>query len=195
MKTRHIQLSILLTAISGILISCSLFIRDNNPSSKNVSTHIIVSNKDTIPKAGTYMWGAQVYKISYSKEIDLAEIDQRIKSNIQHELEQKGFKLVEENPDIIVGFAAALNESLTASDFNKAYGNKMTINFPQIHPDQTQTYEQGTLIIDIIDNKQKILLWRGAIMAEIKEDVPKKEKERRTQAFIQSLLTQFPQPH
>ena len=53
-------------------------------------------------------------------------------------------------------------------------------------------YKQGALIVDIVDARNKRLLWRGAITAGIDLNVSEELKQRRIRAAVVELLRHFP---
>lgn len=165
-------------------------------SVKNLSFHIMVSTEDPIPETANFVWGPQYFKLNYDKSIDLERASARIQSAIRREMEKKKYRLVEsvEESEVTIGFAAALGASIDENALNKAYGEKFEFSFPLVKKDASRSYQQGALIIDVLDNRAKKLLWRGAVIADIDMEVSEQEKDKRAASIIGALLRSFPKP-
>ncbi len=53
-------------------------------------------------------------------------------------------------------------------------------------------YDEGTLIIDIVDRSSQKLVWRGSTSARIRESDTPAERDERTQAAVDAILAEFP---
>jgi hypothetical protein len=53
-------------------------------------------------------------------------------------------------------------------------------------------YDEGTLIIDIVDNRSRKLVWRGSTSARVSEDDSPAERDDRTQRAVDAILEKFP---
>ncbi len=180
--------------LAGLIGCASLWDSSEDELLENPSFHILVSEEQAVPETGTYLFDTGLFKIDYSDEIELADIDRRVTSSIEAELEPKGLRRVAEDPDLLVSYAVAIDSPITGSDFNEAYADDFPIEFPEPGPGQGLRYHQGTLIVDFVDRRSQKLLWRGAIMAGVDMDVSESVKERRTRQAVQILLAHFPRP-
>lgn len=54
------------------------------------------------------------------------------------------------------------------------------------------TYDEGTLVVDLVGAKTKTLLWRGTAQAEVHPEHSPEEREARVQEAVRKLLAQFP---
>ena len=167
-----------------------------NEITRNSSIHIMVNSEESIPLAGTFSWGPQYFKLNYEQEFDLTGLNERLRNGIRHEMNSKGFYFIEseEEADILLGYAVALDASIDELSFNQAYGDEFKISFPVPEKNQELSYHHGALIIDVLNPKAKKLLWRGAITADIKLNVSEHEKKQRTKNAIKILLESFPKP-
>jgi hypothetical protein len=81
---------------------------------------------------------------------------QRIVGNIERQLEAKGLKRVDSNPDVYVTYNSELNEDVSIQGFGTGrpwFGGSFSAN-------KVRTIE-GTLVVDIHDAQSKRLVWRG----------------------------------
>jgi len=54
------------------------------------------------------------------------------------------------------------------------------------------SYKEGTLIIDLMDNKTKNLMWRGWAVRDIKESYSPKEVEELIEEVVSKIFRKFP---
>jgi hypothetical protein len=81
---------------------------------------------------------------------------QRVVGNIERQLEAKGLKRVDSNPDVYVTYNSELNEDVSIQGFGTGrpwFGGSFSAN-------KVKTIE-GTLAVDIHDAQGKRLVWRG----------------------------------
>lgn len=53
-------------------------------------------------------------------------------------------------------------------------------------------YEQGTLILDVVDTRSMGLVWRGSTSARVQEDLEPQERKERIQKAVDAILAEFP---
>ena len=96
-------------------------------------------------------------------------LNQSLSKAIEHNFEKKGIKKTETNADFLVDFHVFVKEN----SFQKLYcpsgfyrGGRYLPelhNWPQCDvPLEMQSFDDGTLVIDIVDAKTKQLIWRGS---------------------------------
>jgi len=114
---------------------------------------------------------------------DISEIViRRIQSAVDGELAKDGLELVPAaDADLMVTQKSGVQE-------------KVQVNDPYYSYDAYDVYEQGTLVIDLVDAKDKKLVWRGTGEMRIAEDVAMEEREERIQKVVSAVLGKYP-PH
>lgn len=102
-------------------------------------------------------------------------ITQRLKAATQRELEARGYRYSETNPDLLVNFSARLENKIDIEPampppigyygYRAAafYGPWPAYGF-QNNVDQ---YTQGTLNIDLVDARRKQLVWEGVAVGRV----------------------------
>jgi hypothetical protein len=53
-------------------------------------------------------------------------------------------------------------------------------------------YEEGTLVFDLVDQKEKNLFYRGVVRAEIKHNVTFEERQKRIKKAVEKIFRYFP---
>ncbi len=128
----------------------------------------------------------------YKKGIDKVEISdldkKRILRAIETELTAKGMTK-SENPDVIINIFATSNKKINVyNDYNYFwrpwyYGPNFNTRISQ--------YNQGTLFIDMIDNKKKELVWQGIGRGALSISSVSK-KDERVNEFVAEILAKYP---
>lgn len=114
-------------------------------------------------------------------------VDRRIKQAVNVNLLSRGMQLVEDTPDIFVTYHMGTQDRIDVSGSGYTYGSYWGgagVN--------TYHYQQGTLILDIIDARTKELIWRGTATKTI-DDNPTPEKIDKTiNEAVEKLLKDYP---
>lgn len=106
-------------------------------------------------------------------------ITSHFKRSISEELEKRGYRRSESNPDLLVNFFVAISEktdvrSSPAPTFGVGYyGYRYGLYtaWPAYSADvRTVTYKTGTANIDIIDAKRKQLVWEGIAEGRVTDE-------------------------
>jgi len=93
-------------------------------------------------------------------DIEYAAIDERVRTAFEREMKTRGFHHVErERPDFIVTYYAAVAKPIDPKQLDYAAGNPPS---ERAGVNDAGVYEQGTLIVDLLDAKTGRLAWRGA---------------------------------
>ena len=113
-----------------------------------------------------------------------ADVDEivleRIRSAVDEELAKDGLQLVPAaQADLMVTQQSSVQE-------------KVQVNDPYYSYDAYDVYEEGTLMIDLVDAKTSTLVWRGTGEARLQEDVGADEKEKRVKKVVSAILAKYP---
>ena len=166
--------------------------------------------QDTSPQVdpgsiSSFRWHSTVIEPTAHLRQTREELDQRIRDAIGAELERNGVRQVDVSPDVLVGYSAAMDKELDVSTVNLQYGYAPGFGAPMVtgpgyrrytpgwapKTKSVRSFEQGTLVLDIIDAKTKDLLWRSSAQAEVHRDAPEAERERRLQEAVRRMLQGF----
>jgi hypothetical protein len=127
---------------------------------------------------------------------DNSPVSHALGSEITTDLRDRGYSASTSNPDVLVEYATAAPELLDPTDW--AYGYLWRpARWRDWGPnpnDATQAeYENGALVIDVIDAHTKQLLWRGHGVADVTGD--EHTYVRKLDQAVTAILDQFPEEH
>jgi hypothetical protein len=129
-------------------------------------------------KYKTFGWGKSDVKVSNPLyESDL--INKRIKAAVEEEFAKRGIVKAEADPDVIVRYHTYTEEKeRTSGGYPYSYRFFPYAFYPfgfgwwglpLVSPQTTTQYTEGTLIVDIIDNRTNDLIWRGSVTGDVKD--------------------------
>ena len=115
-------------------------------------------------------------------------------------LAAKGFQKATDTPDFLVGWHATLEgkqrETVIDSQYNYApYRGPMgrPSTMPSAPPVRmVREYDEGTLIVDVVDAESKTRIWRGSARAEVSAKVDDEMREARIREAVRRIFEQFP---
>lgn len=128
-------------------------------------------------------------------KVDLSDLDKkRILRAIDAEMTLKGFAK-SESPDLKINIFTQARERVDVNQFNAGWGYGWGWGWNPwmwgggMNTSVTKRIE-GTLFIDIIDNKKKELIWQGVGEGVLTQNVEK--KEQRINEFVKRILAKYP---
>jgi len=93
----------------------------------------------------------------------------RISSDIKGELMAKGLTPTDTNPDLLVGYVAGARtkqELEAVGPYDPMMGPYMGPGYWGPTDVWSTTYQHGTLVIDLVDNSSKKMVWRSTVTAD-----------------------------
>ena len=114
----------------------------------------------------------------------------RLKESTRRQMEAKGYTFSEADPDLLLNFYANVEDkqeirstpvSMGYYGYRGYYGYGM--HTPQV---ETVNYKEGTLTIDLVDPKSKILVWNSTAEGRVS-----KEARKNPGPAIDELVTQM----
>jgi hypothetical protein len=166
-------------------------------------------NHDYDPKADfaglkSYAWLKEPQKPTGDPRIDGNTILQnRIHEAVDTQLAARGFKKVASDADFFVAYHVSLDKRQSVQTLNSYYGYGPGWGYgygasyrPGYGAGVPRTYvyeyEEGTLILDIVDPKDKQLIWRGSAQDEVHfKSSPEKDQTQLNEA-VRMMLQTFP---
>jgi hypothetical protein len=115
-----------------------------------------------------------------------ANITEAFRRAARSEMEKRGYRYAETNPDLLVNFSGLLQKKTGHDTLDKQevgyYGYRQGERVPIYKTWSTYTYDQGTkeyvegtLNIELIDAKAKQLVWEGVAIGEVRSKTLKAE--------------------
>lgn len=138
----------------------------------------------------TFDWGQKVNIEEGRNPLHYNELnDKRIKSAVQKQLSKQGYELAAENPDLILHYHIIVKDQsvLITEPFGYSYGPYWGRTNTNIY-----SYKEGTLILDLMDNKTNHLMWRGWAVTDVKESYSPKEVEALIEEVVSKIFRKFP---
>ena len=122
--------------------------------------------------------------------------DTRIQEAVNAQLEVKGCKMTTDNPDFLISIHVTKEEKEDVMTLNSSYreramymhGGPYSVG-PQVGVYQ---YEEGTLILDLVDPKSMEMIWRGIAQGEVRNYSSPVKRYERIDEVVQKVLSNFP---
>jgi hypothetical protein len=108
---------------------------------------------------------------------------QQIDQSILKEMNALNFN-TSDNPDLLVSWFVKVNTAQAANFYLDYYENWKRFSLIDVH-----YYRKGTLVIDIIDLKNKQIIWHGSTSDKVHEDMP--FLKNKIKNGVHSLLEKF----
>lgn len=135
----------------------------------------------------TYQWAPQKDIEARNNPLYYNELtDKRIKKIANDQLKVKGLVLVSDEPDIIMHYHIVVDDRFsTATDPYGMYGPYWARSGRIIQ------YKEGTLIVDMMDQKTNSLMWRGYAVSVIENNNDEITEEMLMKALVK-IFEVFP---
>jgi hypothetical protein len=106
------------------------------------------------------------------------EITQSFKAATRRELEARGYRFVDADPDLLVNFGALLEKKGQSPVANTQhvgyYGYRRTAVYKAwpsyVYERNGEKYTKGTLNVDLVDARRKQLVWEGVAIGRVKDE-------------------------
>jgi hypothetical protein len=141
----------------------------------------------------TYAWRPGPQQGVGAPRFDSALIDRRVRAAVDRVLASKGYRTAAPGttPDFLVGYHAVVRRKTSARTINRRYGYRVG-GLPGGPVSSARDYEQGTLLIDIIDPATMQLLWRGTGAGVVDPTASPEKREQRINDAVERILADFP---
>jgi hypothetical protein len=151
-------------------------------------------------KYKTFEWGRSQIDVS-NPLYDSDLIDQKIRNTVEEEFAKRGIVSANDQADLTVRFHTFTEERERRSSAMLHPGYRY---FPYAYhpfafgwiyhpywmmPPRTEQYTEGTLILDVIDNKTDDLVWRGSVSGDV-EDVSRLRKQ--IDKAVKAIIKKYP---
>ncbi|HVG64299.1 MAG TPA: DUF4136 domain-containing protein [Hyalangium sp.] len=149
----------------------------------------------TLSQYRTYAWLPEPKGADMRVYNDIVEA--RVKQAVDQEMQARGYRLVDQNPDFKLGWHGAIDQKLDVGTMDTYYGYGWG---PWYSPYYAGTvphtyvreYEEGTLILDVVDAASNKLVWRGTAQAELSADASAEDRQRKLHDAVNKILEDFP---
>ena len=116
---------------------------------------------------------------------DNADNRRLIRDAIQKELENRGYIFKEDQPDLLIEFDLIIEEHI-----DTVVQRTTNYRYWRGFDEDTYNYKVGTLIINMVDNEEGIVVWQGG--AESFLDLDPKQFESKVKKVVKSIFKNYP---
>lgn len=118
-------------------------------------------------------------------------MNRRIRNAIAGELRSRGYREVEpEEATFLVAYHAAVEGKLDVQTVNNYYGYGWRGGY--VNDTDVRPYDEGTLVVDVVDAGSEELVWRGTVTAEVDTDSSAEKRDERLRDALRKLFDEFP---
>ncbi|MCY1045116.1 DUF4136 domain-containing protein [Corallococcus sp. bb12-1] len=147
----------------------------------------------------TYSWMAQPQKTQDAR-INNDITDSRVKEAVNQDLQSRGYRKVDasENPDFLIGWQGAIDTRLSAEMVDNYYGYPWDPFWGSYYGPYggggtyVRQYDVGTLILDVVDAKEKKLVWRGTAQANLGDTPSIQSAGKKLDEGVEKMMKEFP---
>ncbi|TVZ39121.1 uncharacterized protein DUF4136 [Alteromonadaceae bacterium 2753L.S.0a.02] len=133
-----------------------------------------------------------VYQNPKVSEIEVARIGKLMKQ----ELAKRYTESTEDNADFMVRYFLVLEDRMKVENYNASfgmyrggYGYHYGIQSPQI---KNTYYQQGSVIVDILEPESHDVIWRGSTEGRVKDQLSPEQRDERVSGYLMRLFDKFP---
>ena len=142
----------------------------------------------------TYKW-VRIENSQYPNDL----IDQQIKASIDRQLASKGLSKVEDNPDLVVVYQAAVNQEKQWNAYSSGgsywgYGGWGGWGGMETTTATSQTINIGTLNVDMYDVGTKKQVWRGEATKTLGNPKSPEKINKNIDKAMAKLMKNYPPP-
>lgn len=146
----------------------------------------------------SYVWRPGPQQGTGDPRFDSALIDKRVRAAVDRVLASKGYRMAAPDAaaDFLVGYHAVVRRRTSARTINRWYGYRAggIYGGPGMQTIEYQ-YDEGTLLIDVIDPATTQLLWRGTGTRAVDAAASAEKREQRINEAVERILAEFPARH
>jgi len=145
----------------------------------------------------TYQWAQRTTSGDDDPRVYNDITMRKVKYAVDQALEAKGMRMVSNNPDVYVAWHGAINGKMSLQTVSSNYGYGYGwYGYGGMGMGTSTTYvnewDEGTLLVDIIEGRKKELIWRGSAQAELKKRQDPQEGQAYLNDVVVKMLAGFP---
>ena len=118
-------------------------------------------------------------------------LDKRIVAAVESTLRDKGFRQDPGDPDFRVTYHLSVDQKMDVYSTNRAYVDSwgFVVSIPET---RTNVYEEGTLVIDVADAREREVVWRGVGKRRISRSQTPQQVTETVDKAVAEILADFP---
>ncbi len=144
-------------------------------------------------KYRTYCWPSGDHIDKYNTFAQNTLIYKRVQEAVDKDLQGKGFSVVESGAaDLCVVLHAGVKDRMQIYQNQGYYGWYRPWWGPYGGYTEVSYYEEGTLVIDLVDEKTKELTWRDSATGTVKDYKESEDMQKDIDDAVKKILQHFP---
>jgi len=143
---------------------------------------------------GSYAWLDESSGVQGDREDVRSLLDRRIRKAIEDELETKGFTPVErDEAEVLVSYHLSIDKKLDVDTINTGVGYYRGWYGASARTETiVREYEEGTLLVDLIEPESRQLVWRGSGQSRLRDSSTPEQREKRVRQVVGAILKSYP---
>ncbi len=162
--------------------------------SQGVAVNADYDTSADFTKYKTYAWLDQVLppeKIPKDLGASNDITDRRIRAAIDEEMAAKGFTATTSDPDLVIFYHVGVEDKVDVTDWGYSYASTGRYWGWNTRNVDTYDYQEGTLIVDFVDARSKVLVWRGAAQ-KVLESLTPEETDQAVKDIVKQVMALYP---
>lgn len=155
---------------------------------------------DYVPEAVELCRGYKTYEwLPPSDQIDerirSPFLQRRIQGSVDKELEGRGYqRLASGQPDFKLSYYVGVEGKLDIGTVNTYYGYSWygPSGMVMYSSGRTRQYDEGTLVLDVVDAASGDLVWRGIAQTKLTTSLDPNVRQAQIDEAVQKILSRFP---
>jgi hypothetical protein len=141
----------------------------------------------------TYTWASGGQEATGDRRLDSSLVDSRIRTAIDAQLRAKGYLAsLDGRPDFLVTYRVGMKDMMKGASTQHYIGDRAHGTFTTVS--DIQPYNEGTLLIDILDANSQQLVWQASAKAELAQSLSPEQRDARVNNVVRAMLAHFPPP-
>ena len=146
----------------------------------------------------TYAWQNESQPKTGDIRVDNSLLDARFRSAIDDSLSKKGYQQISEGkPDFYVAYTYQIESKIESNNVSvgMGFGRSSRGRHAGVGMNTGTTvreYDQGLLVIDLVDPSKASLLWRGTGKARVNPNAEPEKSVKEINEGVEKILSQFP---
>ncbi|MFT5730102.1 MAG: hypothetical protein ACI8PB_004277 [Desulforhopalus sp.] len=150
-------------------------------------------------KLGSFGWLEKGDVALDGVEVRNPDVDKWVKASVEKQLQSKGYKKATNNqPDFLVSWIGAIEKKVKVDSiehFYSSYGyGPVAAGMPleAKKGDTVREYEEGTILLDVLDPINHTMLWRGRGTDRLLQGMEKGDAALYVDRVVKNILKTFP---
>ncbi|RKH69298.1 DUF4136 domain-containing protein [Corallococcus aberystwythensis] len=162
----------------------------------DVGTNYDPAAAQRINEFRSYAWLSHPQQTKDTR-INNAITEAQVTGAVDKDLQSRGYQKVaaNENPDFLIGWQGAIDTRLSSETVDNYWGYPWDPFWGSYYgPSETyvRQYDVGTLILDMVDAREKTLVWRGTAQANLGDSPSAQTDGGRIEKGVEKMLEKFP---